>query len=109
MELLSVVRDKLIVQRRTQQAAASQTHQAQPQPQVEPLPEPQQTLQPQPEPQPQPQPAQPEQPPQAQPAIVTTGLVSPQLHWPSTEALNHTHRPTVLPSPSHPNSKRFKT
>lgn len=104
-----MVRNKLVEQRRAQQASTTQTHQAQPQPQVEPLPEPQQTLQPQPELQPQPQSAQPEQPAQAQPISVATGLVSFQPHGPSSEALNHIHRSTGLPSPKYPNSNVFKT
>ena len=104
-----MVRNKLVEQRRAQQTSTTQTHQAQPQPQIEPLPEPQQTLQPQPEPQPQPQSTQPEQPAQAQPISVATGLVSFQPHGPSSEALNHIHRSTGLPSPEYPNSNVFKT
>lgn len=107
MELLRVIRAKLVEQMRAQQAATPQTPQTQPQSQIEPLPESPQSLQPQPEPRPQPQPAQQEQPLQTQPASVVTGLVSFQLRRSSSEALRHTLRPTVLPSPGYPNSSNF--
>lgn len=100
-ELLSIVRARLVEQKKARQAATSQAHQVQPQLQAEPL------SQPRPAPQPQVRTTQSEQPPQPQrqPTSVAAGFVSPQLSRLNLEALNHTPRAMVAHLNPYPKSK----